>query len=178
MLHAILRQCRQMSMRSVWPRFTSFAREMPANADAVCFARQRFISHTREMPTDVDAVCTHARTMLPVRLRGKGYCFTSFAREMPTNRRCCLLYATTLHLLREGNADESSMPAQPMRSLWPCGLCGHAIFAPCRLCGYAVFVAMRSLWPCGYWGYAVLTVMQSFVSCGLRDHAGSADAAF
>ena len=102
MLHAILRQCRQMSMRSVWPRFISFAREMPANADAVCFARQCFTSFVREMPTDVDAVCTHARTMLPVRLRGKRYCFTSFVREMPTNRRCCPLMPTTLHLVSRG----------------------------------------------------------------------------
>ena len=37
MLHAILRQCRLKSMRSVWPCFTSFARELPSNADAVRF---------------------------------------------------------------------------------------------------------------------------------------------
>jgi len=30
---------------------------MPANADAVCFTRQRFISLAREMPANADAVC-------------------------------------------------------------------------------------------------------------------------
>ena len=90
MLHAILRQCRQMSMRSVWPRFTSFAREMPANADAVCFARQRFISQTREMPGNADAVC-FARQR-----------FISFHEGNAGSYRCCPLMPTTLHLVSRG----------------------------------------------------------------------------
>ena len=100
------------------------------------------------MPTEVDAVCTHARTMLPVRLRGKGYCFNSSAIETPTMSMRSLLPCRLRRCGRLCHAVLMIMPAQPMRPSVSCGLRDHAGSAD---------AARRQ--------------------CCRRDNAGSADAA-
>jgi len=96
MLHAILRQCRLKSMRSVWPCFTSFAREMPSNADAVrfgrqCFPRSRGKCRVMPMPSNADAV-RFGRQCFP---RSRGKC-----RVMPMLSAS----ADNASLVHEGNA--------------------------------------------------------------------------
>ena len=81
-----------------------------------------------------------------------------------------------LHLAHEGNADESSMPAQPMRSLWLCGLCPMLSLWLSGFCGYVVVMAMWLLGLCGSDGHAVIVTMPAQLmrplrSCGLNDHA-------
>ena len=78
------------------------------------------------MPTEVDAVCTRARTMLPVRLRGKRYCFNSSAIEMPTMSMRSLLPCRLRRCGRLCHAVLMIMPAQPMRPSVSCGLRDHA----------------------------------------------------
>jgi hypothetical protein len=90
--------------------------------------------------------------------------------------RCCPLLPTMLHLVHEGNADQSSMPVHPMRSLWPCGLCTMPSLRLCGFCGYAVVMAMWLLGLCGSDGHAVIVTMPAQLmrplrSCGLYDHA-------
>ncbi len=64
-------------------------------ADAVCVATLHLLREGNA-GHNTDAVCYMRQ------------CFTSFAREMPTKRRCCLLHATMLHLLSEGNAGHNT----------------------------------------------------------------------
>ena len=98
MLHAMTWQCRRI-------------------VDAVCVAMLHL--HCEGNADDTSMLSAFADNASPPS-RGKcrrhvdavrfcRQCFTSFAREMPTTRRCCLLHAAMLHLLREGNADDTSM---------------------------------------------------------------------
>ena len=59
MLYAISRQCRQKSMRSVWPRFISFTRAMLRHADAVRFIS--FMRESRVMPMLSASSCSRGK---------------------------------------------------------------------------------------------------------------------
>ena len=136
---ATMRRCRS-SRCGRYDYAARYFAAMPTDVDAVCVATLHLL---REGNADDTSMLSATRDNASPPSRGKcrrivdAVCsmrqrFTSFAREMPTNRRC-----------------------RPSR----CGLCGHAVFVAMRSLHHAVFVAMRSLWPCGLCGHVVIRAM-------------------